>query len=102
MNIKHFEQKLLEKQRECQARIAAFESAGRAAGEAEVWNIPISDKVPSSLATYGTQLSVASGLLYDSNSDTSLAPHSRSFLLLSSRITSMLTSLEADIIAHQS
>jgi multidrug resistance protein MdtO len=62
----------------------------------------ISDKVPSSLATYDTQLSVASSILYDSNSDTSLAPHTRSFLLLSSRITSMLTSLETDIITHQS
>jgi multidrug resistance protein MdtO len=62
----------------------------------------ISDKVPSSLATYDTQLSVASSILYGSNSDTSLAPHSRSFLLLSSRITSLLTSLETDIVAHQS
>jgi multidrug resistance protein MdtO len=62
----------------------------------------ISDKAPSSLATYSTQLSIASSILYDSNSDTSLAPHSHSFLLLSSRITSLLTSLETDIIAHQS
>jgi multidrug resistance protein MdtO len=63
----------------------------------------ISDKAPSSLeATYDTQLSVASSILYDSNSDTSLAPHSRSFLLLSSRITSVLTSLETDIVAYQS
>jgi multidrug resistance protein MdtO len=62
----------------------------------------ISDEEPSSPAMYDTQLSVASSILYDSNSDTSLAPHSRSFLLLSSRITSLLTSLETDIVAHQS
>ena len=62
----------------------------------------ISDKVSSSLAMYDTQLSVASSIPYDSNSDTSLAPHSRSFLLLSSRITSLLTSLESEIIAYQS
>nr|WP_165420346.1 FUSC family protein [Edaphobacter modestus] len=61
----------------------------------------ISEKVPSSLATYDTQLSVASRILYDSNSDTSLAPHSRSFLLLASRITSLLTSLETDMVAHE-
>jgi multidrug resistance protein MdtO len=62
----------------------------------------ISDKAPSSLATYDTQLSVASSIASDLRPDTSLAPHSRSFLLLSSRITSMLTLLETDIIAHQS
>jgi multidrug resistance protein MdtO len=62
----------------------------------------ISDKVPSSLATYDTPLPLASSITYDSKSDTSLTPHSRSFLLLSSRITSTLTSLETDILAHQS
>jgi multidrug resistance protein MdtO len=62
----------------------------------------ISDKAPSSLATYETQLPVASRILKDSHFDTSLAPHSRSFLLLSSRITSLLASLEMDIVAHQS
>ena len=62
----------------------------------------ISDRVPSSLATYDTQQSIASSILYDSKSDTSIAPHARSFLLLSSRITSLLTSLETDIIGHQS
>ena len=61
----------------------------------------LSDKVPSSLATHDTQLSGASSIMYDSNSDTRLAPHSRSFCLLSSRITSQLTSLETDIIAHE-
>jgi multidrug resistance protein MdtO len=62
----------------------------------------ISDKAPSSFTTYDTQLSVASSILYDPKSDASLAPHFRSFLLLSSRITSMLTSLETEIITHQS
>jgi multidrug resistance protein MdtO len=62
----------------------------------------ISDEVPSSLATYAIQLPVAPSITYDPRSDTSLAPHLRSFLLLSSRIASMLTSLETDIIAHQS
>ena len=62
----------------------------------------ISNKVPSLLATYDTQLPVAPSTIYDPRSDTSLAPHSRSFLLLSSRITSLLTSLETDIVAHQS
>jgi multidrug resistance protein MdtO len=62
----------------------------------------ISDKVPPSLATYDTQLYVASSILCDSQPDTSLASHSRSFLLLSSRMTSLLTSLEVDIVAHQS
>ena len=62
----------------------------------------ISDKVPSSIATYDTQLFVGSRLMSDSKSDTSLAPQARSFLLLSSRIMSLLTSLETDIIAHQS
>ena len=61
----------------------------------------ISDKEPPSVATYDTQLAVASSIISDSSSDASLAPHSRSFLLLSSRITSLLTSLETDIIAHQ-
>jgi multidrug resistance protein MdtO len=61
----------------------------------------ISDKVPSSVATYDTQLAVASRIISDSSSDASLTPHSRSFLLLSSRITSLLTLLETDIIAHQ-
>jgi multidrug resistance protein MdtO len=60
------------------------------------------DGVPSALAAYDTQLPVAPTTIYDPKSDTSLAPHSRSFLLLSSRITSLLTSLETDIIAHQS
>jgi multidrug resistance protein MdtO len=62
----------------------------------------ISDKGPSSLAKYDTQLAVASSNMADAKSDTSLAPHSRSFLFLSSRITSTLMSLETDIIAHQS
>jgi multidrug resistance protein MdtO len=62
----------------------------------------ISNKMPSSLATCDTQLAVASSIISDSSSDASLAPHSRSFLLLSSRITSLLTSLETDIISHQS
>jgi multidrug resistance protein MdtO len=62
----------------------------------------ISDKVPSSLATYDTQLYLASSILCDSQSDTSLPSHARSFLLLSSRITSLWTSLEMDIVAHQS
>jgi multidrug resistance protein MdtO len=62
----------------------------------------ISNKVPSLLATYDTQLPVAPSTIYDPRSDTSLAPHSRSFLLLSSRITSLLTSLESEIIAYQS
>jgi multidrug resistance protein MdtO len=63
----------------------------------------ISDELPFSLeATYDTQLSVASSILQDSSSDTILAPHSRSFLLLSSRMTSLLMSLETDIAAFQS
>jgi multidrug resistance protein MdtO len=62
----------------------------------------ISDKEPSSPAMYDTQLSIAPSILHDSNSDKSLAPHSRSFLLLSSRITSLLASLETDIVGHQS
>jgi multidrug resistance protein MdtO len=62
----------------------------------------ISDKVPSSLATYDARLPIASSITSDSKSDTSLAPQSQSFLLLSSRITSLLTSLEADITAHKS
>jgi multidrug resistance protein MdtO len=62
----------------------------------------ISDKEPSSPAMYDTQLSIAPSILHDSNSDKSLAQHSRSFLLLSSRITSLWTSLEMDIVAHQS
>jgi multidrug resistance protein MdtO len=62
----------------------------------------ISNKVPSLLATYDPQLPVAPSTIYDPSSDTNLAPHSRSFLLLSSRITSLLTSLESEIIAYQS
>jgi multidrug resistance protein MdtO len=62
----------------------------------------ISNKVPSLLATYDTQLPVTPSTVYDPRSDTSLTPHSRSFLLLSSRITSLLTSLESEIIAYQS
>jgi len=62
----------------------------------------ISDKVPPSLATYDTPLSVASSIMHDSKADTSLTPYARSFLLLSSRITSLLTSLESEIIAYQS
>jgi multidrug resistance protein MdtO len=62
----------------------------------------LSDSVPSSLTTNDTQLPAAPSTIYDPRSDTSLAPHSRSFLLLSSRITSLLTSLETDIIAHKS
>jgi multidrug resistance protein MdtO len=62
----------------------------------------LSNKVPSLLATYDTQLPVAPSTIYDPRFDTSLAPHSRSFLLLSSRITSLLTSLESEIIAYQS
>jgi multidrug resistance protein MdtO len=60
-----------------------------------------SDKVPSSLATYDTK-QPASTITSDSSSESNLATHSRSFLLLSSRITSLLTSLETDIIAHES
>ena len=62
----------------------------------------ISDKEPSSPATYDTHCPLPQVVMYDSKSDTSLAPRSRSFLLLSSRITSLLTSLEMDIIAYQS
>jgi multidrug resistance protein MdtO len=62
----------------------------------------ISDKVSPPLATYDTHPSVASSIMHDSISDTNAASHSRTFLLLSSRITSLLTSLETDIIAHQS
>jgi multidrug resistance protein MdtO len=60
----------------------------------------MSNKMPSSLATY--ELAVASSNMSDAKSDTSMAPHCRSFLLLSSRMTSMLMSLETDMIAHQS
>jgi multidrug resistance protein MdtO len=61
----------------------------------------LSDKVPSSLATYDTPLSVVSSVTHDLISDTIATPHSRGFLILSSRITSLLTALETDIIAHQ-
>jgi multidrug resistance protein MdtO len=60
----------------------------------------ISDEVPLSLATYDTPLSVVSRIMHDSKADTNLTPHARSFLLLSSRITSLLTSLESEIIAY--
>jgi len=62
----------------------------------------ISDKVRLSPATYDTPLSVVSSIMHDSRSDTSAVPHSRGFFLLSSRITSLLTSLESEIIAYQS
>ena len=36
MNLEHFRLKLLEKQRECQTAVAAFEAEGRVAGKPEV------------------------------------------------------------------
>ena len=36
MNIEHFQRKLLEKQRECQAALAAFEEEAIVAGKREV------------------------------------------------------------------